>query len=253
MYSIGEVAKEMNITVRTLRYYDEINLLKSSYTAESGYRFYSNENIITLQRIIALKELGFSLNEIKTILDQKNWENVFEEQLALIAKEKERLRDLEKTMRMSYHLSQIEQELSWRNIFQFVRQTEEERYNNHLFLEQYFDERELNILKNPDLDLGERESKELVALLKTAKEQKNEEPESPKSQDLANRLVFFLENTFYGDSALIEKYWLLQKQPPKEGNLFLLDDDVIQYIESIMDCYETKWGEIGKSQSYHRE
>ncbi|WP_040984022.1 MerR family transcriptional regulator [Oceanobacillus jeddahense] len=253
MYSIGEVAKEMNITVRTLRYYDEINLLKPSYTAESGYRFYSNENIITLQRIIALKELGFPLNEIKTILDQKNWENVFEEQLALIAKEKERLRDLEKTMRMSYHLSQIEQELSWRNIFQFVRQTEEERYNNHLFLEQYFDERELNILKNPGLDLGERESKELVALLKTAKEQKNEEPESPESQDLANKLVYFLENTFYGDSALIEKYWLLQKQPPKEGNLFMLDDDVIQYIESIMDHYEAKWGEIGKGRADHRE
>jgi len=253
MYSIGEVAKEMNITVRTLRYYDEINLLKPSYTAESGYRFYSNENIITLQRIIALKELGFPLNEIKTILDQKNWENVFEEQLALIAKEKERLRDLEKTMRMSYHLSQIEQELSWRNIFQFVRQTEEERYNNHLFLEQYFDERELNILKNPGLDLGERESKELVALLKTAKEQKSEEPESPKSQGLANKLVYFLENTFYGDSALIEKYWLLQKQPPKEGNLFMLDDDVIQYIESIMDHYEAKWGEIGKGRADHRE
>ncbi|MFD1413774.1 MerR family transcriptional regulator [Oceanobacillus jeddahense] len=253
MYSIGEVAKEINITVRTLRYYDEINLLKPSYTAESGYRFYSNENIITLQRIIALKELGFPLNEIKTILDQKNWENVFEEQLALIAKEKERLRDLEKTMRMSYHLSQIEQELSWRNIFQFVRQTEEERYNNHLFLEQYFDERELNILKNPSLDLGERESNELVALLKTAKEQKSEEPESPKSQDLANKLVYFLENTFYGDSALIEKYWLLQKQPPKEGNLFMLDDDVIQYIESIMDHYEAKWGEIGKGRADHRE
>jgi DNA-binding transcriptional MerR regulator len=253
MYSIGEVAKEMNITVRTLRYYDEINLLKPSYTAESGYRFYSNANIVTLQRIIALKELGFQLSQIKTILDQKNWGNVFEEQLALIAKEKERLSYLEKTMRLSHHLSQIEQDLSWRNIFQFIKETEEDRYNKHLFLKQYFDERELDILKKPSLDLGGRESKELVELLKSAKEQKNEDPESPQSKDLANKLVYFLENTFYGDSALMEKYWMLQKQPPKEGNLFILDDDVIQYIDSIMECYEAKWGKVGKSQSQHRE
>jgi DNA-binding transcriptional MerR regulator len=253
MYSIGEVAKEMSITVRTLRYYDEINLLKPSHTAESGYRFYSNANIVTLQRIIALKELGFQLNQIKTILDQKKWGNVFEEQLSLIHKEKERLSYLEKTLLLSHHLSQIEKDPSWRNIFQFVRETEEDRNNKHLFLEQYFDERELDILKNPGLDLGGKESKELVELLKTAKEQKNEDPESPKSQDFAYKLVYFLENTIHGDPAFLEKYWKLQSHPPKEGNLFIMDGDVIQYIESIMECYEAKWGKVGKSQSQHRE
>lgn len=120
-------------------------------------------------------------------------------------------------------------------------------------MKQYFNERELDILKSPSLDLGGKESKELVELLKTAKEQKNEDPESLNSQHLANKLVSFLENTFHGDPALIEKYWMLQKQPPKEGNLFILDDDVIKYIESIMDRYEAKWGKVGKSQSYHRE
>ncbi|QQK75408.1 MerR family transcriptional regulator [Salicibibacter cibarius] len=253
MYSIGEVAKKMNITTRTLRYYEEINLLKPSYTAESGYRFYSKTNIVILQRIIALKELGFQLSKIKTILDQKNWENVFGEQLVLITKEKERLSYLEKTLRLSQHLSQIEKDLSWENIFHFIKETEEDRYNKHLFLKQYFDERELDILKNPSLDFGGRESKELVELLTTAKEQKNEDPESLKSQHLANKLVYFLENTFQGDSALMEKYWKLQSQPPKEGNLFILDNDVIQYIESIMNRYEAKWGKVGKSQSQHRE
>ncbi|WP_279389109.1 MerR family DNA-binding transcriptional regulator [Hazenella coriacea] len=47
---MGKVAKEMNITIRTLRYYDEINLLKPSHTAESGYRYYSKTDI---QRIMA--------------------------------------------------------------------------------------------------------------------------------------------------------------------------------------------------------
>lgn len=240
MYSIGKVAKETNITVRTLRYYDEINLLRPSHTAESGYRYYSKTDVLRLQRIIALKELGFQLQQIKTILDQNDWKNVFEEQLALIAKEKERLSYLEKILRLSQHLSLIEQDISWENIFQYVRQSEEDQANKSLFLKQYFDQGELEILKNPTLDIGGRESKELVDLLKTASEQKNEDPSSRQSQALAERLMSFLEETFHGDMALVEKYWRLQKQSPQEAALIILEADVIQYIDDIMDIYEEK-------------
>jgi DNA-binding transcriptional MerR regulator len=54
MYSIGKVASETNLTVRTLRYYDEIHLLKPSHVAESGYRYYSKEDVLKLQRILAV-------------------------------------------------------------------------------------------------------------------------------------------------------------------------------------------------------
>lgn len=241
MYSIGNVAKEMGVTVRTLRYYDAIGLLKPSYTAESGYRYYSKTDVLTLQRILALKELGFQLNQIKTILNENDWENVFEEQLALIAKEKQRLSYLEKLLRLSQHLSLIEQDISWKNIFQYVNQSEEDQANKTLFLKQYFDEHELETLKNPALDIGESESKALVDLLKTAREQKNEAPGSQQSQVLAKRLASFLEDAFNGDTALVEKYWRLQKQSPEEAALIILEDDVIQYIDNIMDIYEAKW------------
>ncbi|TCS94151.1 hypothetical protein EDD58_10417 [Hazenella coriacea] len=69
-------------------------------------------------------------------------------------------------MRLSQHLSFIEQDLSWKNIFQYVRQTEEDQVNKTLFLKQHFDEHELKMLRNPALDIGERESKELVDLLR---------------------------------------------------------------------------------------
>lgn len=43
MYSIGELSKNTNISIRTLRYYDEIGLLKPAKVADSGYRYYSNQ------------------------------------------------------------------------------------------------------------------------------------------------------------------------------------------------------------------
>lgn len=240
MYGIGKVAAETNLTVRTLRYYDEISLLKPSYVAESGYRYYSKNDVLKLQRILALKELGFNLKQIKEILDRNKWKNVFKEHLEFIAKEKERLGYLEKLSRLCLQLSIVEQDISWDNIFQYIRQSQEAQNKKTQFLKEYFNEREFGILKNPLLDIGEEEAITLIDLLKTANEQKDEDPFSAKSQALAERFAIFLNDAFRGDEALISKYWELQKQSPKEASLIVLDKDVIQYIDDIMDIYEER-------------
>lgn len=64
-YSSGEFAKIAQVTLRTIRYYDQQNILKPSYVNESGARFYSEEDLAKLQQILLFKYLGFSLAEIK--------------------------------------------------------------------------------------------------------------------------------------------------------------------------------------------
>lgn len=56
------------MSVRTLRYYDKVGLLLPSLHTEAGYRLYSDEDLLSLQQILALKFLGFSLEEIKICL-----------------------------------------------------------------------------------------------------------------------------------------------------------------------------------------
>ena len=63
-YFSGEFAKLANVTQRTLRYYDKIGLLKPSLIMENGYRKYSDDDLIQLQKIVFYKQLGFSLEEI---------------------------------------------------------------------------------------------------------------------------------------------------------------------------------------------
>lgn len=71
LYKIGDFSKEVNIPVKTLRYYDEINLFKPiEVDLYTGYRYYSDEQIYDLKLILMLKEVGFSLEEIK-----QNWNN----------------------------------------------------------------------------------------------------------------------------------------------------------------------------------
>ena len=70
-WRIKEISNLSGISVRMLHHYDKIGLLKASMRTSSGYRGYSEQAFVTLQQIIALKFFGFSLRQIKTMLQQK--------------------------------------------------------------------------------------------------------------------------------------------------------------------------------------
>ena len=63
--TVGEVAKKMGVTVRTLQYYDKERLLSPSAESEGGRRLYTDKDLVTLHQILSLKSLGFSLDDIK--------------------------------------------------------------------------------------------------------------------------------------------------------------------------------------------
>mgnify|MGYP003299113552 FL=1 len=63
--TVGEVAKKMGVTVRTLQYYDKEGLLSPSAESEGGRRLYTDKDLVILHQIISLKSLGFSLDDIK--------------------------------------------------------------------------------------------------------------------------------------------------------------------------------------------
>jgi DNA-binding transcriptional MerR regulator len=67
---VGELARRTGLTVRTLHHYHEIGLLKPSLHTEAGYRLYTAGDIARLQQVLSLRQLGFSLDEIRDCLDR---------------------------------------------------------------------------------------------------------------------------------------------------------------------------------------
>ena len=63
--TVGEIAKKMGVTIRTLQYYDKEGLLTPSSESEGGRRLYTDKDLLMLNQIISLKSLGFSLEDIK--------------------------------------------------------------------------------------------------------------------------------------------------------------------------------------------
>ncbi|HEX5493598.1 MAG TPA: MerR family transcriptional regulator [Mycobacteriales bacterium] len=68
-YTVGQVADLAGVTIRALRHYDEIGLLPPSGRSEAGYRHYASGDLERLSRILFYRELGFTLEQIATILD----------------------------------------------------------------------------------------------------------------------------------------------------------------------------------------
>jgi len=97
IYSIGELSKIVKIGLDTLRYYHEIELFSPDYINPSNnYRFYSEEQVKKLLNIIELKECGFSLSEIKLIMELRDINNVTEIEKILKKKEIDLLNQREK-------------------------------------------------------------------------------------------------------------------------------------------------------------
>jgi DNA-binding transcriptional MerR regulator len=67
-WKVGDLAKLTGLTVRTLRFYDQIGLFSPSGQTGTGHRLYNEADLARLQQIVSLKELGLSLEEIKSVL-----------------------------------------------------------------------------------------------------------------------------------------------------------------------------------------
>lgn len=74
MKTVKEVSQLSGISVRTLHYYDEIDLLKPTVVAENGYRYYDRNAIVRLQEILLYRELDFPLKKIKEIVEHPQYD-----------------------------------------------------------------------------------------------------------------------------------------------------------------------------------
>lgn len=75
-YTINQLAKLSGISTRTLRFYDEIGLLKPAFYGENQYRYYKEEQLLMLQQILFFRELEFPLNDIKEILSSNDFDKI---------------------------------------------------------------------------------------------------------------------------------------------------------------------------------
>lgn len=122
-YKIGEFAKMADVSMRTIRYYDQIGLLKPSRVEENGYRLYTDNDFIKLQKILSLKYLGFSLDDIFSMIINESYltlQDSLSLQTKMIDQKISSLQNIKKSLLETQKYISENQNIDWQNILKTI-------------------------------------------------------------------------------------------------------------------------------------
>ena len=188
MYRVSEFAKATGVTVRALHHYDRMGLLKPSARSASGYRLYGRTDLERLQQIIALKFVGFPLNQIKDLLKRTSLDvktALRMQRLVISARVSQLQHALTAINAAESNLSEdgVPDADSLKKIIEVM-----EMSNDSKWIEKYYDEAALAEHKqqwNPAMQ--EQVTREWSELIAEVEASVNEDPAGAHAQSLAHR------------------------------------------------------------------
>ena len=199
MYSIREVVAATGVTSRTLRHYDSIGLLPAGRDRH-GYRAYDREDLVRLQRILMLRDLGLGLPEIARVLaGQTDNASALREHLRQLRSEHERIERQMRSVQRTLDAMEKEEEMATEDMFDGFDHTQykeevEQRWGEQAYADS---DRWWQSLG----DDGRRDFQEEAAAIAAAWEQLREQavsPDDPRAQDLAARHVRWIQAGWAG-------------------------------------------------------
>lgn len=158
-YGIRELSELAGVSARTLRYYDEIGLLKPLYASEAGYRFYGEEEAALLQQILFYRERGFDLKRIRQIVYREDFDimNALEEHLLELEKQRDHVEALIRTVKQTIRQAKGECRMSDKEKFEAFKERtvreNEDKYGSEI-REKYGDE-EVDAVNRKMMDMSE--------------------------------------------------------------------------------------------------
>lgn len=118
---VKEIAKLTDVSTQTLHHYDRIGLLKPSIRLPNNYRLYSEEDLLKLQQIIALKFFGFELSQIKVLLSgEADMKTQFTMQSTLLEKKSKNLLEASKTLKKILSSCSNDSSIHWETIIKLI-------------------------------------------------------------------------------------------------------------------------------------
>ena len=130
MYTVKQMSTLAGVTPRTLHHYDQIDLLKPESVGENGYRYYGEKSLLRLQQILFYRELGFSLESIRDVLGQPEFQilDALEKHRESLRGRVQRLERLIHTVDNTIHHLKGENIMSPKGLFEGFSEEQQEEY-----------------------------------------------------------------------------------------------------------------------------
>ena len=245
--TVGEAAKKMGVTVRTLQYYDKEGLLSPSAESTGGRRLYTDKDLVILHQIVSLKSLGFSLDDIKQCLvsleTPADVANALTEQAGEIRKKIERLTASLKA------IEQLKEEVLQMQMVNFKKYADIivnlQMKNDSYYLIKRFDDDTLDHIRNRfDKESGlnfmnrfNRLSDEIVQFQK-----ENVTPESNKAQKVVKEYWGLIMEFMNGDMSMLPRLMEIGNIDTAANAWEERQKIVNDYLEPALQIYFSKLG-----------
>lgn len=217
-WKVGELARQTGLSIRTLHYYDEIGLLTPAQHTASGHRLYTAADIARLQQIQSLRQLGFSLKEIRGCLQRADFAPLRVLQLHI-----ERLREqIDLQQRLCQRLEilaaslQRAETVATADLLHTIEVM--------TMFEKYYTPEQLEQLRQREEAIGQERIREVEAewprlmAQVQAEMERGTDPASPQVQELARRWRLLVEEFTGGDPAIEQSLrTMYEKEPAVAG------------------------------------
>lgn len=207
-YSTGQFADKAGVTVRTLRYYDQAGLLKPSSVTEAGHRRYTDNDLIQLQQILALKFLGFSLEQIREItqIESPRLHDSLQIQRQMMIEKREHLDAAIRAIEVLQDVAEQQPEIQWDSVIQVIKVIQMDQTKD--WWKKYYTEEQVRKLEERQQHYTEEQQQadqqawqDLIADMKIVAG-RGDDPASPAAQELARRWTGLVDQFTMGDEGI---------------------------------------------------
>ncbi|MBJ8007594.1 MULTISPECIES: MerR family transcriptional regulator [Bacillus cereus group] len=247
LISIQELTRETGITVRTLRYYDQIDLLKPSGKTDGGHRLYSERDVVRLQQILFLKEMGFSLKEVANMLvtGELNLKGSLEKQLQFVQEEQKKFNRMERVLQAVVYSVDVEGELDWKVMFELIQLSKQSPRIREIFQNEVFSKEEQDLLHNlPNMSEEDPNVLEWVDLLKQLRNfmKDGKEASCDEVQEATKKLMQKCLEMANGDEAFLDKLWEVRKskEDSQKMSMYPIEEELLLYMDEAFRIYDER-------------
>lgn len=245
-FSTGEVSKKLNLSLRTLRYYDQIGLVEPAMKEDNGKRYYTPENMLLLEKVLLLKATSMSLEDIKKIIGRITIQKtlaVHKDQLEHDIKLLQQSLDYTNTL---LNTIKLEGDIHWDQLLPLLSEEDQslKQQRKQKVMENLFNEEERAALAEqlPKMESDPDQMAKWINLIKRIEicleERKN--PDSREGRLIAQDTLLLSNETFMGNTELVNKFWEARKSEEISANLNLypVNKEVILFMEEAILHYE---------------
>ncbi|QDP39276.1 MerR family transcriptional regulator [Radiobacillus deserti] len=247
--STGEVAKKLNVSLRTIRYYDNIDLVKPTMKKEDGTRFYTPDDIVMLQKVLLLKATSMPLKNIEKVINHITIQEVLAIHKEQLEQDFEQLSESLSHTNTLINTVKLEGDIQWEHLLPLLLEDRVSRQKRKTeAMDDLFTDEEQMILSEqlPKMETDSTDVTKWMNIIKRI-ELCLAEGKSPRSEEgrlIAEDTLILSNEMFNGNAELEQKFWEARKSETQSAdlNLYPVNNAVMMFMEEAIEGLEKATG-----------